>query len=214
MYNVFIYNLRGDWTLKKIIMAALTIMLTISFANISHAQVYVEKGDTLAKIAREHKMNLRDLISLNPHIVNPNRIMPGDYIVVRSAVEKQKDLVDYARALQESTTYVYGGQEAPTRTDCSGWVQYIYKKFGVNLPRTSAQQAATGKPVKFQDLQTGDLMFFSTRADKKITHVGIYMGKETQAWISNLNAEKDVEILSSWGKWTQAYFQWGARHEL
>jgi cell wall-associated NlpC family hydrolase len=190
------------------------LFLSLSFAQISHAQAYVKKGDTLAKIAKEHHMTLKDLISLNPHITNPNRIMPGDYIVVRSPVEKQKDLVDYARALQESTTYVYGGQEAPTKTDCSGWVQHIYKKFGVNLPRTSAQQAATGKPVKFQELQTGDLMFFSTRADKKITHVGIYMGKETNSWISNLNAEKDVQILSSWGKWTQAYFQWGARHEL
>jgi peptidoglycan DL-endopeptidase LytE len=195
-------------------MAALTIFLTISFANISHAQVYVERGDTLEKIAKENKMTLKDLIHLNPHISNPNRIMPGDYIVVRSAVEKQKDLVDYARSLQESTTYVYGGQNAPYQTDCSGWVQYIYKQFGIKLPRTSAQQAATGKPVKFQDLQIGDLMFFSTRNDHKITHVGIYMGKETNAFISNLNQEKDVEIMSSWGKWTQAYFQWGARHEL
>lgn len=200
--------------MKRITSLMIALLLSISFATISHAQAYVKKGDTLAKIAKEHHMTLKDLISLNPHITNPNRIMPGDYIVVRSPVEKQKDLVDYARALQESTTYVYGGQEAPTKTDCSGWVQYIFGKFGVKLPRTSAEQARTGKPVKFQDLQTGDLMFFSTRADKKITHVGIYMGKETQAWISNLNAAKDVQILSSFGKWTQAYFQWGARHEL
>jgi peptidoglycan DL-endopeptidase LytE len=200
--------------LKRIIIAALTMVLILSFANISHAQVYVERGDTLGKIAKEHNMTLKDLINLNPHITNPNRIVPGDYIIVRSAVEKQKDLVDYARSLQESTTYVYGGQQAPYMTDCSGWVQYIYSQFGIKLPRTSAQQAATGKPVKFQDLQIGDLMFFSTRADHKITHVGIFMGKETNAWISNLNAEKDVEILSTWGKWTQAYFQWGARYEF
>jgi cell wall-associated NlpC family hydrolase len=121
-------------------------------------------------------------------------------------------MVDYARSLQETTTYVYGGQNPPYETDCSGWVQHVYKKFGVQLPRTAAQQATTGKPVKFQELQLGDLMFFSTRADKRITHVGIYLGDNY--WISNLNEKNDVEVLSSWGKWTQAYFQWGSRHEM
>jgi len=157
-------------------------------------------------------MTLKDLISLNPHIVNPNDIKPGDYIVIRSNVEKKKDLVDYARSLQESTVYQYGGQNAPYLTDCSGWTQFVFKKFGIQLPRTSAQQATTGTPVKFNDLLIGDLMFFSTRADHKITHVGIYMGDNY--WISNLNQKMDVEILSTWGKWTRAYFQWGARYEL
>lgn len=198
--------------MKKSIIIFVTTLLTISFANISHAQVYVEKGDTLAKIASENHMTLKDIISLNPHITNPNRIVPGDYIVVRSVVEKQKDLVDYAKSLQEATVYQYGGQNAPYLTDCSGWTQYIYKKFGITLPRTAASQAVTGKPVKFQDLQIGDLMFFSTRPDHKITHSGIYMGDNY--WISNLNEKMDVEILSTWGKWTRAYFQWGARHEL
>jgi cell wall-associated NlpC family hydrolase len=66
--------------------------------------------------------------------------------------------------------------------------------------------------VKFRDLQIGDLMGFSTRADKKITHVGIYMGENL--FISNLNEKVDVEIMNTWGKWTQAYFQWGARYEF
>jgi cell wall-associated NlpC family hydrolase len=56
------------------------------------------------------------------------------------------------------------------------------------------------------------LMFFSTRADKVVSHVGIYMGNDY--FISNLNEEKDVEILSSWGTWAQKFFLWGARHKL
>ena len=55
-------------------------------------------------------------------------------------------------------------------------------------------------------------MFFSTRADKVITHTGIYMGNDY--WISNLNEKKDVEIMSTWNTWTKNYFLWGARHEL
>ena len=201
--------------MKKIFgLCVLALTMSLAFASVSHAQHYVKSGESMSKIAKEHQMSLKDLISLNPHIKNPNIIHVGDYIIIRSGTETQKDLVDYARSLQDRTTYVYGGQKAPFETDCSGWVQHIYKKFGVNLPRTSAQQAvhAYGKPVKFQELQIGDLMFFSTRADKKITHVGIYMGDDY--WISNLNQAKDVEILSSWGRWTQDYFLWGSRYKL
>ena len=190
-------------------MAAIFIFGAASTASAQH---YVEKGETLSIIAKANKMTLKDIISLNPHIKNPNKIKPNDYIVIRSAAEPQKDLVDYARSLQSVTAYVYGGKNAPYETDCSGWAQFIYKKFGVNLPRVSRDQAKTGKPIKFQDLQIGDLMFFSTRPDKRITHTGIYMGNDY--WISNLNEKKDVEILSTWGSWAQKYFLWGARHEI
>ena len=196
--------------MKKILTMFAAIFLISSTA--AHAQHYVKPGDTMNKIAIEHKMKLQDLISLNPHIQNPNKINVNDYIVIRSGVETQKDLTDYARSLQDITAYSYGGQNAPYVTDCSGWVQFIYSKFNVKLPRTSAAQARTGKPVKFQDLQIGDLMFFSTDPNKKITHVGINLGNDF--FISNLNEKKDVEILSNWGSWSQKHFMWGTRYEL
>lgn len=198
---------------KKHVMA--TIFAALFFFGIgsaAHAQHYVAKGDSLAKIAFEYKMNLKDLISLNPHIKNPNIIKPGDYIVIRSGAETAADIVDYAKSLQYTTAYSYGGQNFPTATDCSGFVQGVYKKFGVTLPRVSKDQAKTGKPVKFENLQIGDLMFFSNRADHVISHVGIYMGNDY--WISNLNTEKDVQILSTWGKWARESFMWGTRYKL
>jgi cell wall-associated NlpC family hydrolase len=104
---------------------------------------------------------------------------------------------------------IHIGDTVIYRTDCSGWTQHIYGKFGVKLPRTSREQARVGTPVKFQDMKKGDLMFFSTRADKVITHVGIYMNDGY--WISNLSTKQDVEILSTWGNWTQKYFLWAQR---
>ena len=91
-------------------MAAIFIFGAASTASAQH---YVEKGETLSIIAKANKMTLKDLISLNPHIENPNKINPNDYIVIRSAAEPQKDLVDYARSLQSVTAYVYGGKNAP-----------------------------------------------------------------------------------------------------
>jgi peptidoglycan DL-endopeptidase LytE len=201
--------------LKRKIMASLIVtLLFFSMGTAASAQHYVQKGETLYGISKEYKMSLKDLISLNPHIENPNKIKVNDYIIIRSGTETQKDLVDYARSLQSVTAYVYGGTKAPYETDCSGWAQHVFKKFGVDIPRVSRDQAKDPKalPIKFQDLQIGDLMFFSTRADKVISHVGIYMGNDY--FISNLNEEKDVEILSTFGTWTQKYFLWGTRYKL
>ncbi len=198
--------------MKKIVATLLVAFFVFLTATTVNAQHYVKQGDTFYTIAKKYNMSLADLISLNPHIVNPNKIRPGDYIIIRTKNKKQEDLVAYARSLQSVTDYVYGGNTPPYSTDCSGWTQHIFKKFGVNLPRVSKEQARTGLPVTFQQLKIGDLMFFSTRADKVITHVGIYMGNDY--WISNLNAEKDVQILSTWGSWSQKYFLWGARQAL
>jgi len=198
--------------MKKITASLFAALLFLTVGTAAHAQHYVNPGESLSLIAKEHKMNLKDLISLNPHIVNPNKINVGDYIIVRTPEEKAANIVEYARSLQSVTAYSYGGQQFPYKTDCSGFVQGVYKKFGITLPRVSKDQAKTGKPVKFQDLQIGDLMFFSVRPDNVISHVGIYMGNDY--WISNLNEKKDVEILSSWGTWAQKYFKWGTRYEL
>ncbi|MBT2728378.1 C40 family peptidase [Bacillus sp. ISL-75] len=194
--------------------AALIFLMLFAFSTAAQAQHYVTKGDTMYSISREHKMNLKDLISLNPHIKNPNILHINDYIIIRSGTETQQDMVDYAKSLQSITAYSYGGQNFPYQTDCSGFVQGVFKKFGKTIPRVSRDQAIDpkSKPVKFEDLQIGDLMFFSNRADKVISHVGIYMGNDY--WISNLNSAKDVEILSSWGKWSRENFMWGTRYEL
>lgn len=197
---------------KTLILGVLALALTFGFASISHAQHTVVSGDSMSKIAKAYKMSLKDLISLNPHIKNPNLIQPNDYIIVRSASDKKGDLVAYARSLQDVTAYKYGGNNFPTEVDCSAWAQGIYKKFGVTLPRVSRDQAKTGESVAFTQLQVGDLMFFSTRPDKVITHTGIYMGNDY--WISNLNEKQDVEILSTWGRWAQDYFLWGTRYKM
>jgi cell wall-associated NlpC family hydrolase len=194
--------------MKKIIRIGIIILVLMLIPFNASAQYYVQRGDTLWSISRKLGMSYQDLKLLNPQIANPNLIRVGDFIVTRSN-NKAQDIVEYARSLQDITVYVYGGQQAPYKTDCSGWVQHVYAKFGIKLPRVSRDQAKVGIPVTFKNLRMGDLMFFSTRADKVITHSGIYMGNAY--WISNLNAEKDVTILSTWGTWAQRYFLWGQR---
>ena len=68
--------------------------------------------------------------------------------------------------------YVRGGT-TPKGFDCSGYTQYVFRQLGVELPRTSQAQKAWADPVRFEDRQVGDLMFWQTGGLK---HVAIYAG--------------------------------------
>ncbi len=83
-------------------------------------------------------------------------------------------IVDYAYTYL-GVPYVYGG-ESPDGFDCSGFTQYVYSYFGYSLNRTSNDQYENGVYVAIDDLQLGDLVFFSSNV-KPIGHVGIYVGE-------------------------------------
>lgn len=65
--------------------------------------------------------------------------------------------------------YVWGGT-SPAGFDCSGFVQYVYAKHGVYLPRTTIYQENVG--TKVTDLQPGDLLFYGSPSH----HVTMYIG--------------------------------------
>ena len=75
------------------------------------------------------------------------------------------------------TPYRYGGTSPITGFDCSGFVQYVFARNSVKLPRTSRQQAKVGKamPRRFKSLAPGDLVMFAERGEP-ISHVAIYAG--------------------------------------
>ncbi|EGW40459.1 C40 family peptidase [Desulfosporosinus sp. OT] len=82
-------------------------------------------------------------------------------------------IVEHALSLL-GTPYVFGGT-TKKGFDCSGFTQYIYRASGISLPRTSYNQFTSGVGVSKNELQLGDLVFFSTYA-KGASHVGIYIG--------------------------------------
>jgi hypothetical protein len=74
------------------------------------------------------------------------------------------------------TPYRYGGT-TPSGFDCSGYMQYVFNKEGISLPRTTAQQARIGTSVNKSELQKGDLVFFDINGSG-ISHAGIYIGND------------------------------------
>jgi hypothetical protein len=75
--------------------------------------------------------------------------------------------------------YLWGGR-TDRGLDCSGFVQTVYSRIGIALPRDANQQANMGLLVgylpDFSDLLSGDLLFFMNPETAKIYHVGISLG--------------------------------------
>ncbi|CFA98837.1 C40 family peptidase [Neisseria meningitidis] len=91
--------------------------------------------------------------------------------------------------------YRYGGTSISTGFDCSGFMQHIFKRaMGINLPRTSAEQARMGTPVARSELQPGDMVFFRTLGGSRISHVGLYIGNNR--FIHAPRTGKNIEITS------------------
>lgn len=73
------------------------------------------------------------------------------------------------------TPYVFGAS-GPKNFDCSGFTQYVFKHFGINLPHKASIQAGVGQPVGgIGNAQPGDLITFNTSHGTN-GHVGIYLG--------------------------------------
>ena len=70
--------------------------------------------------------------------------------------------------------YVFGGT-TPYGFDCSGYVQYVFAKAGISIPRTADVQYDFGMPISTTELLPGDLVFFETYT-YGASHVGIYLG--------------------------------------
>lgn len=80
--------------------------------------------------------------------------------------------------------YVFGAKIGAVNSqgqrifDCSSFVKTVVQDvYNYTLPRLSGQQADHGKEIKKEDMQRGDLIFFSS-GDKPRGHVGIYAGND------------------------------------
>ena len=96
-------------------------------------------------------------------------------------------VVDYACQFI-GNPYVWGGTSLTNGADCSGFVQSVYKHFGVSLPRTSGQMRGAGKGVSYNEAVPGDVICYDG-------HVGIYMG-DGQI-VNAINSSRGIGVLSA-----------------
>lgn len=99
--------------------------------------------------------------------------------------------------------YQFGAKAGSTIAfDCSSYTQYIFKKIGITLPRTSSSQATVGTKVAKADLKAGDLVFFKRPGVSGIGHVGVYIGSNKMLGASG--DEVQVSSLNT-SYWTKNY---------
>jgi cell wall-associated NlpC family hydrolase len=114
-------------------------------------------------------------------------------------------LVGTALALRGSP-YRDGGSN-PAGFDCSGFTQYVFAQYGVQLPRAVRDQFRLGRSVAPRDLAPGDLVFFTTTASGA-THVAIAIGGDEFVHAPTASGVVRVEHLNS-SYWAPRYL--GAR---
>lgn len=99
--------------------------------------------------------------------------------------------------------YVWGGSSPAEGFDCSGFVQYVYARNGIALPRVSRDQARVGQRVEpvISNLRVGDLLFFAGRSGV-IDHVAMYAGDNTILHASSRRGAVTYDRLDSrQGRW-------------
>ncbi|RZJ74080.1 MAG: peptidoglycan endopeptidase [Flavobacterium sp.] len=104
---------------------------------------------------------------------------------------KREEIIAYAKKYL-GTAYCYAGGSPEKGFDCSGFVNFVFKNFGVELPRSSSQFKNIGKTVKPEEIKVGDvLVFYGYRDRNSIGHLGI---------VCEANGMKSKFIHSSSGK--------------
>jgi NlpC/P60 family len=114
-------------------------------------------------------------------------------------------LAGYALEFQ-GFPYRFGGAD-PTGFDCSGFVQYVFGQYGINVPRVVDEQWHVGKKIKPSKIRPGDLLFFATQGSDA-SHVAIAVDEDRFVHAPNSDGVIRVEGLGS-GYWGARYL--GAR---
>jgi cell wall-associated NlpC family hydrolase len=115
--------------------------------------------------------------SCKPSISTKSRSEPTKANVSKRTAVNAERLVGFADKYLGAKYKMAG--TTPSGFDCSGFSQYVFKEFGIDLPRTSDQQANIGKEIKTSQAQMGDLIFFrgSDKSKPNVGHVGIVVSE-------------------------------------
>lgn len=197
-----------------------TSLFAISFSGMSgtalasevqHNEMYtVQSGDTLSLIAERAGITLDDILWYNA-VNNPDNIFIGQRFFIPAPWLVQADQIMLEGKKYLGTTYAYGAASGQTDTfDCSSFTQYIYGAEGLSLPRDSREQSQVGQYIAREQLQKGDLVFFSTpdrqykTGIEKIGHVAMYIGNDQLLHTFNENGVQ-ITGLESNRYWKDRY---------
>ena len=129
------------------------------------------------------------LAELKSHIGSPYAYGGSGELVTNASIQSLKNrFPDYAAAGKYDTLYKFV-DTGVRMFDCSGFMQWGFKKANINIGRTTYDQIKSGVEVSLDSVQPGDLLFYSD-----LGHVGMYIGNGQ--WIESPNSGKTIRITN------------------
>lgn len=104
---------------------------------------------------------------------------------------------EYAKTCR-GTPYVWGGTSR-RGFDCSGFVQYVYKRRGIKLPRTASEMARATRKVSRTNVRSGDLLFFRIRTSR-ISHVALALSNKKMIH-AETHSGINIDTINSYKRW-------------
>jgi cell wall-associated NlpC family hydrolase len=103
---------------------------------------------------------------------------------------------------QIGTNYCYAGTSPSTGFDCSGFVQYVFTRFGVAVPHSTALLIDAGRPVPRAQARPGDIVVFTGTAPGSTTpgHAGIVisaLGETPLRFVHSSSAKRESGVKIS-----------------
>lgn len=168
----------------------------------------------LAEVYKDTTDNYRELLNPEP-VVSDTKPKPKPKPVANKPKKtpkhdlSQADLISFAETFT-GTPYKYAGC-GPNGFDCSGFIHYIYKHFGIELPRSSKGLSLVGDRVSMDKLQPGDLVFFGKGQGNhlSIQHVAM-VHTVGQGYYSIIHSTSrgvtiDDPMSTSWDYWQERF---------
>ena len=163
-----------------------------SAANKSRGAATVKPNEKLVPVV--FNAHSRDYMA-SPSSISPTTPTASLYMS-DGTMDKRQQIVAYAKQFQ-GTPYVWGGKSLTNGTDCSGYMQSVFKAFDIEIPRTAYYQSMEGTHVDVENLRKGDLIFYKTADYRPVTHVGMYVGDNKFIHASSSKGEVVISELNS-----------------
>lgn len=108
--------------------------------------------------------------------------------------------------------YRFGGSSPRAGFDCSGFVYYVMQASGISVPRSAANQYYNGgRRVSTDELQPGDMVFFSNTYKRGISHAGIYIGNGK--FVHAESERTGVRVSNLWSAYYASHYTGAVRPE-
>lgn len=157
----------------KTLLSFAVFFLLIHFTNAQNANSYETLQNT--NLISEDLYMEEDLPEEQEEVLSELELMILKEIGKAISFEDRKNII--FNLIEEAKTYlgtpyVYGGT---TRKgiDCSAFMQSVYSANEIALPRVSRNQALMGDKINTEDIEMGDMIFFSNSPKSNISHVGM-----------------------------------------